>query len=114
MCEGLNAPRSFREANSDERARVSNGCGPGWSAFDVVPDNLLGLSIACACDIHDWMYARGSTTNDKDRADTWFYWNMKRLIDDDGGVLRVPRLCLAWWYHRAVRRLGARSFSGGV
>lgn len=56
------------------------------------------------------MYARGKTSSDRDRADTWFYWNMKRLIDEKGGLLRLPRLCLAWWYYRAVSALGESSF----
>lgn len=110
-CHNLNAPRSFFEASEEDKARKTNGCGPQSSILDVVPDHLLGLPIGCACNIHDWMFAEGGGQADKDRADTWFRWNLRILIDEDGGLLRWPRLFLAWWYWRAVSKLGDDAFN---
>ena len=111
MCchETLSAPKSFRNASEEERARVSNGCGPASALFDVVPDNILGVSIGCACDIHDWEYEEGL---DKELADLRFYRNLRTRIDEVGGWLRRPRLFIAWWYFRAVTKLGHDAFKG--
>lgn len=112
MCTGLEAPKTFREASEKERSEVSNGCGPQWAAFDIVPDHLFGLRIGCACDIHDWMYEEGAALEDKDVADATFYRNMRSIVEREGGWLKQPRLLLAWWYYRAVKRFGRDSFTG--
>jgi len=49
--------------------KVTNGCGSADSKFDFVPDNLLGLAILAACQVHDWMYHVGKTFDDKELAD---------------------------------------------
>lgn len=110
MCSDLMAPDDYKNAPQDERERVSNGCGPQSALFDVVPDNLLGLYIGCACDVHDWMYEKGGAPSDRDMADLVFYWNMVRMINKAGGLLQLPRLILAKWYYHAVRRFGAAAF----
>lgn len=107
MCEGLITPASFRNASPAERAAVSNGCGPQSRFGGLVPDKLLGLSITCACDRHDWQYHHKVNKNVADRT---FFANMCILIDKRGGPLRWPRRVLAWWYFRAVVRLGDRAY----
>lgn len=109
MCDltKLHAPASFRQANDDQRKAVSNGCGPQSKLGGIVPDRLLGLSVTCACDIHDWSYNEGI---DRGYADRMFYRNMQIIIKEKGGLLMRPRLILAWWYFRAVDKFGQRAY----
>ena len=104
----LEAPLTYRVAPTSALEGVINGCGPGGWKYDVIPDHLIGVSIVEACNIHDWMYHEGTTS--RDECDDVFRRNMQQLVEECGGVLTYPRLCLAWWYWRAVRRLGAESY----
>jgi hypothetical protein len=113
MCTELEAPESFHRASEEKRGEVSNGCGPQSALFNSIPTSMrnffFGLDVGCACDIHDWMYEEGK---DQAEADVVFYRNMRRIIEREGGWLKQPRLLLAWWYYRAVRRFGHDSFAG--
>ena len=111
MCHGLIARKSFREASKEERAAVSNGCGPQSHLRDLVPNKLLGRHIGCACDVHDWMYEEGGDARDRRVADAVFFLNMCKIIDDEGGLLRIPRKILARWYFRAVVAFGKNAFN---
>ena len=111
MCQGLIAPKSYLRASRAERAAVSNGCGPQSHSRDLVPDRLLGLPIGCACDVHDWMYEEGGDARDRRVADAVFFLNMCKIIDDKGGILRIPRKMLARWYFRGVVAFGRRAFN---
>jgi len=110
----LHAPSSYNNASDAERASQSNGCGPGGWKFDVVPDNLLGVDVVAACNIHDWMYGEGGGEDDREWADRIFLMNMKRLVRAAGGPLLPARLCLAWWYWRGVVKLGRPAFDYDV
>ncbi len=109
MCDPkkLYTSKSFRSATPTQRAAVSNGCGPQSQLGGIVPDRLLGLSVSCACDVHDWDYHEGLP---REVADRNFYANMKIIIKEKGGLLMRPRLVLAWWYFRAVRRFGQSAY----
>ncbi len=95
------------DATDTEVAEASNGCGPSGWRVDLVPDNLLGVDIASACDIHDWMYEEGE---DRQEADEVFLKNMLELVNAKGGWLRCFRRMLARFYYRVVAKSGAEYF----
>lgn len=77
---GLMAPNAYWNASRQKRGRNCNGCGTeGWLGM-LVPDTMYGLRIGRACNIHDWMYAAGTTKADKMLADSVFLQNLVKLI----------------------------------
>ena len=111
----LYAPPSFHKASIGELARVCNGCGPQSWKHDLIPDTVWGLSIAKACNIHDWMYEHGTELADKDKADRVFLNNMLRLVAEGSrwGLLRFLRRRRCWKYYLAVSRFGGPAFWAG-
>lgn len=111
----LFAPEAFWDLTDEQRAKLCNGCGPGKMLGFLVPDTLWGLSIAPACDIHDFMYITGETIADKDSADRVFLNNMLRLIDANTrwDWLKYFRARKARTYYLAVRELGGPWFWAG-
>ena len=109
----LESSLAYQQASRELIDEISNGCGPGGWKFDVVPDNLLGVDISRACEIHDWDYADGTLDRHRNEADKRFLRNMRKLVRAAGGPrhLRWARLCLAWWYYRGVHKLGAAAFT---
>lgn len=100
----LFAPESYWAATPAVRKVVTNGCGTsGWKGA-LVPDTMYFLSVAPACNIHDWMYATGATLADKEEADRVFLNNLLRIIDNAGG----------WWVLKAARRTRARDYFDAV
>lgn len=78
--DGLMAPESYWNASEELRARNCNGCGTeGWLGL-LVPDTIYCLRISHVCNVHDWMYATGTTKADKMLADAVFLQNLIRLI----------------------------------
>ena len=108
----LLVPQSFLNATDDEISTHAGGCGPGKVGDYFVPDQFYGESIYLACQIHDWMYHKGKTIEDKKVADKIFLWNMVTLIDD-GEVLDALRLRRAMTYYSAVSFGGDDAFGGG-
>ncbi|MBT0664757.1 hypothetical protein KI809_10640 [Geobacter pelophilus] len=104
----LYAPDSYVAASAAVRCQVVNGCGPGGWKVDLIPDTMWGLSVAPACDIHDWMYATGQTIADKDEADRTFLNNVLRLIDGADGWFNQL------WLVKKLRRLRAREYYEAV
>lgn len=111
----LYAPESYVAASPEVRAHVVNGCGPGGWKVDLVPDTIWGLDIAAVCDIHDWMYAAGTTLADKEEADRVFLNNILRLIDLGSScwLLRRLRRRRARIYYEAVQHFGGPAFWAG-
>lgn len=109
----LYAPPAYWLLSPEVRERLVNGCGPGGWKFDLIPDTVWGLSIREACDIHDYMYAMGSSIAEKDEADRTFLNNMLRLVEGSCFLLRPLRRLRAWTYYQAVHRFGGPSFWGG-
>lgn len=108
----LYAPELWWEMAPEVRKRFVNGCGPdGWK-IDLVPDTIWLLSIREACNIHDYMYAVGTTYQDKQEADRVFKNNMLRLIDAAGGpgFLKKMRRNRALIYYKVVYDYGGPSF----
>ena len=81
----------------------------------LVPDDLLGLCITPACDIHDYMYTVGDSISDKDSADRSFLNNMLRLIDahDCWQIFKRRRALEAQVYYEAVHLFGGPAFWSG-
>ena len=93
------------------RPDFSNGCG-SRDGIDV-PDTVYGLSITASCNIHDFMYAVGTTIEDKKKADRVFMNNMVRQVRDGGWILRPLRLARVHKYYLAVKYFGASAFWEG-
>ncbi len=76
---------------------------------------MWGLDIGAACDIHDYMYATGTTEYDKDLADMTFWTNMRRIIEVNTSFapLRWLRNRRARTYYLAVSRCGGGAFWSG-
>jgi hypothetical protein len=103
---GLAGPKTFWNAPGAKRAANCNGCGTeGWKGA-LVPDTIWLLRITDVCDIHDWMYAEGTTQADKEYADIIFLTNMVSLIQADrsisGRLLKLIRERRAFTYWQAV------------
>jgi len=111
----LFAPATYVSAPEAIRQAVVNGCGTGGWKGALVPDTIWGLSITAACNIHDWMYAAGSTLAEKEEADRVFLNNMLRLVESAGGLWLLQRLRRrrAWIYYQAVYRFGGPAFWSG-
>jgi hypothetical protein len=105
---GLTAPKTYWNASGEKRRRNCNGCGTeGWKGA-MVPDTIWGLRISKACDIHDWMYAEGTSEADKQYADMLFLNNMIAIIrvsseiSTAGWALKLVRERRAFTYYQAV------------
>ena len=109
---GLIVPTSYLYAHPDEIEENTGGCGPGGLGDWLVPDNILGENIRPACKIHDWMYYKGITEEDRFIADSIFLQNML-IIVSDGGVLDIAQERICFTYYQAVRHGGESSFNNG-
>lgn len=108
----LYAPSSFKKASLEYIKEVCNGCGAKDSWFRP-PRRIYGTLIIYACHIHDWMYSRGYTIEDKDEADRVFLNNLNRLIERDKNKWYKPtflqhRRALKYYY--AVKHFGGSAF----
>jgi len=112
----LFAPEDYWKASRELKEKIVNGCGSARAKFDFVPDNILGLDISEACNIHDWMYHFAPAKIEyKEKADRVFLNNMIRLIDakTKWKWLRKLRRCIAKKYYLAVKYYGAPAFWAG-
>ena len=106
------APVEYKKLSSCDKDRICNGCGSKGLGGIIVPDTLWGLSIEEACDIHDFMYARGKTIEDKKEADRVFLNNMQRIIaaKKSYAILTWLRRRRAKTYYEAVKYFGGPAF----
>ena len=108
----LIAPDSFREASVHELVLVCNGCGAANAKFDFVPDRIYGSYIGWACIIHDWMYHKGKTSNDKRVADKIFRKNLLKIISWQEKWYK-PKLLMrsrALGYYLGVKVFGDKAY----
>jgi hypothetical protein len=74
------------------------------------PDNPLGFSFELACYRHDFGYRNykemGLFDANKDRLDSAFYEDLKRVCARYNEFVRPACLSLAWTYYQAVRLFG--------
>jgi hypothetical protein len=111
----LYAPAEYWGLTPEQRADITNGCGPGRFGSRVISDSLWGLDITEACNIHDFSYHIGWTIADKASADRAFLNNMLRIIDAAGGWWPIVALRrhAAVTYYRAVADFGGPAFWKG-
>ena len=115
--KGLLAPQSYADASQAFKDIICNGCGTGGWKGKLVPETAYGLSFTRACNIHDWMYDKGRTLEDKEKADDAFHLNMRRLIRAGTPWLLIFLLPLryarAFSYYKAVSIAGGDAFWDG-
>jgi hypothetical protein len=112
MTVKLYAPAAYWQLSPAALAEIVNGCGPtGWKG-DLIPDHLLWVKIADACDIHDYMYLVGKTEADREEADRVFLNNMLRIAEAFSANVftRYGRRKLALHYYSVVRDYGGPYF----
>lgn len=112
----LYIPGSFRNASLEKIGRVCNGCGPGNWKFDIVPDQIWGVNIKFACNIHDWMYHIGGSKKQRKFADRMFLHNIKYLLSINDSNLEWCQKTFggfrAWLlYYGFVRLRGHKHFN---
>ncbi|MFJ4787688.1 phospholipase [Streptomyces sp. NPDC088794] len=74
------------------------------------PDNPFGFPFATSCARHDFGYrnykAAGAFDANKDRLDSAFYEDLKRVCLSYGGATKAACNSTAWTYYQAVRAFG--------
>lgn len=78
----LVAPTSYWKFkdSSDLMKLIVNGCGPEGFLGKLIPDNILGIDISPACNIHDYMYTIFNSDTDFTLSNNVFRDNLIRLI----------------------------------
>ncbi len=111
----LYAPESYWKLSLKEKETICNGCGVGSAMFDFVPNGIYGLDISEACNIHDYMYHKGKTIEDKLEADRVFVDNLIRIINKNTSWkwLRNHRRRVAHLYYDAVSMWGGPAYWEG-
>ena len=99
----LKAPDEYWRLSDEEKKKLLNRCGPDGPLNRVVPNHLLGLSIADQCDVHDLMFIRAENSEELREADEVFLENMMTQIENNPGPLSFGRKLLAYIYFGAVR-----------
>jgi hypothetical protein len=76
----------------DEKAYVTNGCGPRFGSMgELVPD-FCGLYTE-ACNLHDWLYWSGGPSAIRKLADIQLRHDMERI---NNCLPWYKRLALSW------------------
>lgn len=110
--DNLQAPYSYWSLQKNILKSFTNGCGSKGILNYLVPDNLIGTNITSACNIHDYMYLMGQTTEERKSADKIFLKNMKAIINksDSSFFVKTLRKIKAHIYYWAVRIFGQNFF----
>ncbi len=113
----LFAPESYWNASDSLRRANCNGCGTaGWKGT-LVPDTIYSLPVSESCNIHDWMYAIGTTSAERLVADLVLLANLLSTTDRAaelsafGRLISPLRMLRCLLYYRAVRRFGEEPFN---
>lgn len=106
---GLFVPTSFMDASFTVLYEVCNGCGASGSWFRP-PAKMYGTNMVYAFHIHDWMYHKGVTIEDKEEADRVMLNNLYRLIEADSDKWYKPTFLQR---RRALKYYWAVKYGGG-
>jgi len=93
------------------KAEICNGMGADgsiWSRF--IPNTMWGLDVTEAANRHDYRYHIGTTEEDKRAADRGFLIDLFIIINNEGGLMAVPRMLRALTYYLFVHYQGHRAF----
>ena len=85
-------------------------CGPGRGIGDWL---VIDWPFREACAIHDFMYAKGKTLEDKQEADRVFLNNCLRIARSKNWLIRKPLIGLAWAFSKSVSTFGGPAFWNG-
>jgi hypothetical protein len=108
----LFAPEQYNKLTPEQKKRLCNGCGAKGGIS--VPNTFYGLSMKECCNIHDFMYSKGRSLEDKNKADRVFLNNCVRTITAKSSwILKPLRLARAKEYYLAVKYFGADAFWSG-
>lgn len=107
----LFAPEWYWKIPQSEREKGKCGAGNGLGE-KLVPETLWFLNVTPACQIHDKMYERGKTLEDKKEADRIFLNNMLRIIEanTNNSILKKLRIRRARIYYSVVDDVGGVAF----
>ena len=103
-------PKGYSALSAGEKHKICNGCGSKGLGGWLVPDSIWGLNITDVCNIHDYMYSRGTTLQDKEYADRVFLNNLVRKIDDNNKWFRFLRRRRALKMYWVVKTFGEAAF----
>ncbi|MFF0161131.1 phospholipase [Streptomyces sp. NPDC005263] len=102
---------SWIAARQSQSAWSSYGFDWSTDYCSSSPDNPLGFPFETSCARHDFGYrnykAAGSFAANKDRLDSAFYADLKRVCAAYSGVKRTTCDATAWTYYQAVSALGS-------
>lgn len=106
------APESFWDADQELIDSVVGGCGPGWFGNLFVPNNLLGVKIKIACQIHDWCFLVWNDKKGFRLANNIFNRNMNMTVSQKTKTkwLKKPRLWVSVIYYQFVHRSGGLGY----
>ena len=93
----------------EEKAYVSNGCGPKLGRLGTLTVSICDLYTS-ACDLHDWIYWSGGPIAIKDLADLKFKRDLGTI---NSGLSWWRRFTLCWVpdaYYSIVRWLGGPAY----
>jgi len=97
----LYLPTSFLRADEKEREKVCNGYGSKDGL--KMPDTMWFLNIKFACQVHDWMFHKGTTMGDFYFSNVMFFWNLTAIIYNGSNFFTVlPRMSRAMKYFMGV------------
>ncbi|MEV5431722.1 phospholipase [Streptomyces sp. NPDC052701] len=101
---------SWAAARQNQSAWTSYGFDWSTDYCTSSPDNPFGFPFQNACARHDFGYrnykAAGAFSANKDRLDSAFYEDLKRVCTTYSGATRTACNSTAWTYYQAVRVLG--------
>ncbi len=91
----------------------ANGCGPSGVVGKIIPDSLLGVSVHEACNLHDDLYTKGGSDEERKEADEIFLKTMLDQVNQQSKnkIAKASRKLGAYLYYYSVRFFG-RFFFG--
>ncbi|MFJ7336299.1 phospholipase [Streptomyces sp. NPDC101110] len=109
---------AWAAARQNQGAWASYGFDWSTDYCTTSPDNPFGFPFQNACARHDFGYrnyeAAGTFSANKDRLDSAFYEDLKRVCGAYSGAGRTACNSTAWTYYQAVRVFGVPSVDGGA
>lgn len=101
---------AWASARSNQSAWSAYGFDWSTDYCSSSPDNPFGFPFSLSCARHDFGYrnykAAGTFSANKDRLDSAFYEDLKRVCNNYGGATKTACTSTAWTYYQAVRAFG--------
>ncbi|GAB3964256.1 phospholipase [Streptomyces sparsus] len=101
---------AWASANANRGAWSAYGFDWSTNYCTASPDNPFGFPFSASCARHDFGYrnykAQGTFSANKNRLDSAFHEDMKRVCARYTGATKSSCTATAWTYYQAVRLLG--------